>query len=85
MVYTIKGIKYYPIGSWNGNQHKFYHYHDVCFLKMVDDSYSEDSVSKFEEADELLNLFDSLPQSNGVVYAPYNDYKRLKAIIQWYG
>lgn len=81
----LDGVKCYPVGSWEGNQHKFYNYHDVCYLKMVEDEYSDEAYKAFEEADRLLELFDRLPQYKGIVYATWEDYKRLKAVIQWYG
>lgn len=83
-VVIIKGIKYYPVGSWEKHQHKFYNYHDVCYLKMVDSDYADSACRAFEEADTLIDLFDSMPQRNGIVYAPYETYKRLKAVIDWY-
>lgn len=80
---VIKGINYYPVGSWQKHQHKFYNYADVCYNNMNANP-TDEAEEQFSIANELIDLFDSLPQRNGIVYAPYEQYKRLKAIIVWY-
>lgn len=83
MVLVIKGVKYYPVGSWEANQHKFYNRSDVCANRYYE-TLSDEDFEAWQEAQDLLSLFDWCPRKGDMVYAKWEDYKRLKGIIQWY-
>lgn len=78
------GKKMYPIGSWSKYSHIFYNYNDRCYNSMYDNNHSEESIEQFEEAERLLNVFETNPRIRGIVYVLYEDYKLMKDIIGAY-
>lgn len=77
------GKKMYPVASWYNCQHMFYNYVDRCFIAMVDADYTEESVSRHDEAERLLDVFNTNIH-NGLAYAEYADYRKMKDIIGAY-
>lgn len=83
VVDTETNKKMYPVGKWITYSHVFYNYDDICYNDMME---TQTGVSgrKFEESQYLLNCFETNPRVNGVVYAYYKDYKKMKDIIGAY-
>lgn len=83
MTYTRNGKKLYPVGSWQNYQHVFYNYDDRCYIAMVDSDYSDETVAAKEEAERLLDVCNANVRG-GLIYAPWEDYKKMKDIIVAY-
>lgn len=77
------GKKMYPVGKWKTYQHVFYNYNDICYNEMYDNDHSEESIEKYEESEKFLEIFNS-NVFDGMVYALYEDYKKMKDIIGAY-
>lgn len=85
------GKKMYPVGKWMTYQHVFYNESDRAYNNFYD-KLENGTVEEFEKAndwkekvEELLTKWNSNPQdSNGIVYALYEDYKIMKDIIGGY-
>lgn len=84
IVNVSTGKKLYPVANWEKNQHVFYNYEDIMAVEHYDNPDSDEAYDKWEEAQDLLGKFDSNPQANGIVYAEYEDYKKMKDIIGEY-
>lgn len=80
---TKTNKKMYPVGKWVKYSHVFYNYGDICYNNMREKE-TEESYSKFEESQELLEKFETNPRINEVVYAYYGDYKKMRDIISAY-
>lgn len=80
---TETNKKMYPVGKWIKYSHIFYNYDDICYNNMYEKE-TEESYSKFEESQELLEKFESNPRINEIVYAYYEDYKKMRDIISAY-
>lgn len=79
------GTRYYPIGKRSKYQHVFYNYVDICYNHAHDNEDSDDAYEKYEEAERILNAFESGPQNaEGIVFVTYEDYKKMKDIIGAY-
>lgn len=83
IVNTETGKKLYPVANWYNNQHVFYNYDDIMANKWYDTE-TDEAYDKWQEAQKLLEKFDSNPQVNGIVYAEHEDYKKMKDIIGAY-
>ena len=90
MTYTIHGIKYYPVCSWEQNQHKLYNAHDREFNKMFDAENDKVPSADFEkisdeldEIDRLISVFSDYV-IDGIVYATYEDCIKIKDYIAAY-
>lgn len=81
---TKENKKMYPVGKWVTYQHVFYNYNDICYNDMYDKNHSEESVDRFERAQDLIEKWDGNPRVSGIVYAYYEDYKQMKDIIGAY-
>lgn len=86
-----KKCKLYPVGSWYKYQHVFYNANDRAwnYLHDAQESGNEEEIKKAEDnlemVQNLLGAFDcGYKDSNGMVYAEYQDYKRMKDIIAAY-
>ena len=86
------GKKLYPVCSWEQNQHKLYNALDRAHNR-VSDLYEDrtataEDIDKAEawvtEVERLLEIFDSHIASNGLVYALWEDGKKIKDIIWGY-
>lgn len=85
------GKKMYPVGKWITYQHVFYNASDRAYNAFYEAEESG-TTEEFEKAsawrervEDLLTKWDSNPKdSNGVVYALYEDYKDMKDIIGAY-
>ena len=56
---------------------------DICYNEMFENR-TDETEEKFETAQELLEKFEANPRVNGIVYAYYEDYKKMKDIIGAY-
>lgn len=45
---------------------------------------TEKSYEQFETAERLLELFERNPRVNGIVYAYYEDYRKMRDVIEAY-
>lgn len=77
------GKKMYPVGRWKTYSHVFYNYNDICYNEYMENP-TDKTESKFDQSQVILGLFEHNPQSNGVVYAYYEDYRKMKDIIEAY-
>lgn len=84
MVITRDGEKLYPVCGWEKNQHKMFNYNDKMYNYMVESDYGDAEVDAFEESERLLDVFNGGVRSDGLVYAVYGDYKKIKDIIGYY-
>lgn len=84
MTKNRNGKKLYPVCNWQNNQHKMFNYYDKMYLKMIDNDYDDNSIDDYENAERLLNVFNTGVYNDGLVYAEYNDYKAIKDIISFY-
>lgn len=82
-VIVINGVKYYPLCSWENNQHRFYHACDVWYVKYHDDP-TDENEERYGEVCTLKDLFDSFPQRRGIVYTPWDFRDAMKEIIRNY-
>ena len=90
--YTIeKKCKLYPVGNWYKYQHVFYNANDRAwnYLHDAQESGNKEEIDKayenLEMVQHLLDVFDGgYKDSNGMVYAEYQDYKRMKDTIGAY-
>nr|DAX39513.1 MAG TPA: hypothetical protein [Caudoviricetes sp.] len=73
------GKKLYPVCKWEDNQHKLYNAHDRAYNR----AYETGDYDEVEKLDHLIAVFDSYVV-NGIVYAPYEDYKQIKDYIGGY-
>lgn len=80
---TETNKKMYPVGKWNTYSHVFYNYNDRCFNNMME-MHTEDSEIKLEESEHLLNCFERNPRVNDIVYAYYEDYRKMRDVIEAY-
>lgn len=80
---TKENKKMYPVGSFEKHQHMVFNYNDRCYNEMMETETVE-SYDKFEEAEQLVDEFMTNPRVNGIVYAYYEDYSKLKDIIGGY-
>lgn len=79
------GTKLYPVCNWYKNQHKIYNYYDKCYIKAFDyETATDEDFDAYEEAQRLIEVFDGGVQSDGLVYATYKDYCKIKDIIGAY-
>lgn len=82
-VYRNKqGQKLYPVCSWENNQHKLYNASDRARIRWFE-SYSDEAADEVDEIDRLIEIFDN-NIINGLVYATYNDYLKIKDYIAAY-
>lgn len=77
------GKKMYPVGMWRTNSHVFYNYNDICYNEYMENP-ADKTESKFDQSQVILGLFEHNPQINGVVYAYYEDYRKMRDIIEAY-
>ena len=82
MIIIKNGVKLYPVCKWASNQHKMYNYNDKAAIR-AQDTLTDEALSELEESQRLLAVFDS-NLYNGLVYAEYNDYCKIKKIIGKY-
>lgn len=75
--------KMYPVGKWNTYSHVFYNYNDRCFNNMTEQN-TEKNYEQFETAERLLELFETNPRVNDIVYAYYEDYRKMRDVIEAY-
>lgn len=80
---TESNKKLYPVGKWYTYSHMFYNYNDICYNNMTEKE-TEESYMKFEESQKLLETFETNPRLNGIVYAYYEDYNKMRSIIEVY-
>lgn len=80
---TKTNKKMYPVGKWTTYSHVLYNYNDICYNEMFENR-TDETEEKFETAQELLEKFEANPKVNGIVYAYYEDYKKMKDIIGAY-
>lgn len=80
---TKNNKKMYPVGKWITYSHVFYNYDDICYNEMFENR-TDETEEKFETAQELLEKFETNPRVKGIVYAYYEDYKKMKDIIGAY-
>lgn len=81
-IITKNGIKLYPVGNWQKNQHKLYNYHDKMSIKAHEED-TDEAWDTLYESEKLLDVFNTNVY-DGIVYAPYKDYCKLKDIIGYY-
>lgn len=84
MIKIKNGNKLYPTCKWESNQHKMFNYYDRMYLKMLDSDYEDSAVDACDEAERLLDVFNSGVCDDGLVYAEYADYTAIKEIIVAY-
>ena len=82
MTVTRKGVRLYPVCKWYDNQHKLYNYNDKMYNKAHDEG-TQEAFEAFYESERLLDVFHG-NIINGIVYATYKDYCKLKDIIGYY-
>ena len=80
---TETNKKMYPVGKWNTYSHVFYNYDDICYNEMMK-QHTAKSYEQFETSQRLLELFERNPRVNDVVYAYYDDYRKMRDIIGAY-
>lgn len=80
---TKRNKKMYPVGNFMNHQHMIFNYSDKCYNEMMETETS-DSYDRFYESEQLVDKFNTNPRINGIVYAYYEDYKKLKDIIGGY-
>lgn len=80
---TETNKKMYPVGKWNTYSHVFYNYNDRCFNNMME-THTDESEKKLDEAEHLQECFEHNPRVNDIVYAYYEDYKKMRNIIEAY-
>ena len=73
------GKKLYPVCSWEANQHKLYNAYD----RACNNYYDTGDFEEMEKLEHLISVFDSYV-INGMVYAPYEEYKQIKDYIVAY-
>lgn len=77
-----QGQKLYPVCSWENNQHKLYNASDRATIRWAETN-SEEALAECNEIDRLIEVFDGCV-INGLVYAVYEDYKKIKDYIAAY-
>ena len=83
-VYKNKeGKKLYPVCSWERNQHKLYNASDRARIWWFESDYSEEAMKECDEIDRLIEVFDNYI-IDGIVYAVYEDYIKIKDYIAAY-
>ena len=81
MVYkNKKGERFYPVCSWEQNQHKLYNAHDRLMNAMYE---GEDVFEELERVERALEAFDRCV-IGGVVYATYEDGLLIKDFVWAY-
>lgn len=83
MTITRNGKKLYPVAKFLKTQHIFDNYYTKCYNRMIDEEYSGDTVDRFNEAEHLYEIACN-PHKDGMIYAEYADYKKMKDIIGFY-
>lgn len=78
-----QGRKLYPVCRWERNQHKIYNAYDRAYVRMIEDSYSQESVAELDRASRAMELIDSNIY-DGIVYATWEDGLILKSYIGSY-
>lgn len=83
MVIKRGAKKLYPVCGWYKNQHKMYNYNDKMAIAYYD-TYGDSEYEALRESERLLSVFNDGVRSDGIVYAEYEDYKKIKDIIGYY-
>lgn len=73
------GKKLYPVCKWEDNQHKLYNAYDRASINY----YESGEYEEMEKLEHLISVFDSYV-INGMVYAPYEEYKQIKEYLVAY-
>ena len=84
-VKVINGVKFYPVCSFEKNQHKIHYWYNKALLACYDSDWQDEkAVDEREEAEKMLGYFDFYTGRDGLVYAPYKDGQRIKEMIVCY-
>ena len=85
MVKTINGVKYYPVCSFLKNQHKIEYWYNKSVIACYESDFKDDkAIEERKEIEKLLDYFHYHTGNDGLVYAPYNEAKRIKEMIICY-
>lgn len=79
---TKDGQKLYAVCRWESNQHKVYNAYDKATIKWYDER-SVEALQNLEKIETALKWIDNV-KDDGLVYAPYEEYKLIKDIIVYY-
>lgn len=74
--------KLYPVCNWENNQHKIGYWYTKA-RNDYDMELNDETEARYNDACEMMEAFDHYV-INGIVYAPYQMYKRLKEAIICY-
>ena len=84
-VRVIDGVKFYPVCSWERNQHKIEYWYTKALLACYDSDWMDDkAVADRDEAEKMLDYFNGYVGRDGLVYAPYKIGQRIKEMVVCY-
>ena len=79
---TKDGKKLYAVCRWESNQHKIYNAYDRAMIRCYEEG-TEEAFKHREKIETALKWIDNV-KDDGLVYAPWEEYKLIKELIGGY-
>lgn len=82
MIKSYNGKKFYPICSFEKNEHKIHYWYIKALNTCYDTNFTDEKALKQRDtAEKMLEYFQCYTHNDGIVYAPYKDGQTIKEMI----